>query len=223
MYLADFPGDRDMAEMYISPPREYLFTPTDSGLTIVNLVLSKDIVDDFRQNVRENFYRSFDQEGELGVRLRAARSEGRIRGVLDQPNFYRRSHGPGWALVGDATYCKDPIRAQGITDAFLDAEGLAAVLDNGLSGASDMTAGLRDYEQARQERTAFPYDICLRAARFALPPPEETYAFLKVIENNPAAIAEFRGLICGSVRRDSFYNPQHMSELIGAGAFGTSL
>ena len=28
------------------------------------------------------------------------------------PNFFRRSHGPGWALVGDAGYNKDPITAQ---------------------------------------------------------------------------------------------------------------
>ena len=34
-------------------------------------------------------------------------------------------HGPGWALVGDAGYFKDPITAHGITDALRDAEILA--------------------------------------------------------------------------------------------------
>ena len=36
-----------------------------------------------------------------------------------------QAYGPGWALVGDAGYHKDPITAQGIRDAFRDAELLA--------------------------------------------------------------------------------------------------
>ena len=42
----------------------------------------------------------------------------------------RQAHGPGWALVGDAGYFKDPLTAHGITDALRDAELLVrAVLD----------------------------------------------------------------------------------------------
>ena len=41
---------------------------------------------------------------------------------------------PGWALVGDAGYHKDPNTAQGITDAFRDAELLAEAIDAGLAG-----------------------------------------------------------------------------------------
>jgi 2-polyprenyl-6-methoxyphenol hydroxylase-like FAD-dependent oxidoreductase len=36
-------------------------------------------------------------------------------------NFLRTAHGPGWALLGDAHYKKDPCTAQGITDAFTPA------------------------------------------------------------------------------------------------------
>lgn len=39
--------------------------------------------------------------------------------------FIRQACGPGWALVGDAGYFKDPITAHGITDAMRDAELLA--------------------------------------------------------------------------------------------------
>ena len=39
--------------------------------------------------------------------------------------FLRRAYGPGWALVGDAGYFKDPLTAHGITDALRDAELLA--------------------------------------------------------------------------------------------------
>jgi 2-polyprenyl-6-methoxyphenol hydroxylase-like FAD-dependent oxidoreductase len=37
-------------------------------------------------------------------------------------NFFRTAHGPGWVLLGDAHYKKDFCTAQGITDAFCDAE-----------------------------------------------------------------------------------------------------
>jgi 2-polyprenyl-6-methoxyphenol hydroxylase-like FAD-dependent oxidoreductase len=38
---------------------------------------------------------------------------------------FRKPYGPGWTLVGDAGYFKDPAAARAITDAFRDAELLA--------------------------------------------------------------------------------------------------
>ena len=37
-------------------------------------------------------------------------------------NFFRTAQCPGWVLLGDAHYKKDPCTAQGITDAFCDKE-----------------------------------------------------------------------------------------------------
>lgn len=42
-----------------------------------------------------------------------------------EPGYFRQSAGPGWALVGDAGYFRDPLTAHGITDALRDAEILA--------------------------------------------------------------------------------------------------
>ena len=53
----------------------------------------------------------------------------RLHGFPGQVGFFRRSHGPGWALVGDAGYFKDPLTAHGITDALRDAEFLATAID----------------------------------------------------------------------------------------------
>ena len=47
----------------------------------------------------------------------------------------RQSHGPGWALVGDAGYFKDPITAHGISDALRDAEFLARAVERGSDAA----------------------------------------------------------------------------------------
>jgi flavin-dependent dehydrogenase len=55
----------------------------------------------------------------------------RLRSFSGQPGYLRQAHGPGWALVGDAGYFKDPISAHGITDALRDAELLARAVDGG--------------------------------------------------------------------------------------------
>jgi menaquinone-9 beta-reductase len=55
--------------------------------------------------------------------------------------YLRQAHGPGWALVGDAGYFKDPITAHGITDALRDAELLARAI---LSGRPEVYPQTRD-------------------------------------------------------------------------------
>jgi len=57
----------------------------------------------------------------------------------------RQACGPGWALVGDAGYFKDPLTAHGITDALRDAELLAA------AAASGSAAGFAGYAAMRDE------------------------------------------------------------------------
>ena len=65
------------------------------------------------------------------------------------PGYLRRAAGPGWALVGDAGYFKDPLTAHGISDALRDAEFLSrAVVDGGPDA-------LRDYERTR-DRLSLP-------------------------------------------------------------------
>ena len=66
-----------------------------------------------------------------------------LSGFPGQPGFFRRAHGPGWALVGDAGYFKDPLTAHGITDALRDAELLATAIDEGSDDA------LADYQEQR--------------------------------------------------------------------------
>jgi flavin-dependent dehydrogenase len=58
-----------------------------------------------------------------------------LHGFGGHAGFFRQAHGPGWALVGDAGYFKDPLTAHGITDALRDAELLAAAIDDGSADA----------------------------------------------------------------------------------------
>lgn len=58
--------------------------------------------------------------------------------------FLRQAAGPGWALVGDAGYFKDPITAHGITDALRDASLLAEAAVAGSAAAFARYVARRD-------------------------------------------------------------------------------
>jgi 2-polyprenyl-6-methoxyphenol hydroxylase-like FAD-dependent oxidoreductase len=67
----------------------------------------------------------------------------------------RQAWGPGWALVGDAGYWKDPIGAHGLTDALRDAELLARAVIASTSGTTGETEALGEY-QAERDRLSLP-------------------------------------------------------------------
>lgn len=72
--------------------------------------------------------------------------------------FLREAAGPGWALVGDAGYFKDPLTAHGITDAFRDAEMLSKVV---LSGQS-----LESFEETRNACSMELFELTDQIASF---------------------------------------------------------
>jgi 2-polyprenyl-6-methoxyphenol hydroxylase-like FAD-dependent oxidoreductase len=66
-----------------------------------------------------------------------------LRAFPGRTGFLRRATGPGWVLVGDAGYFRDPITAHGITDALREAAIIARlIVDEGDSG-------LREYQVRR--------------------------------------------------------------------------
>lgn len=94
---------------------------------------------------------------DLAFAVAAANPVGRLRSFPGAPGYFRRSYGPGWALVGDAGYFKDPYGAHGITDAFRDAEQLTdAVLTGDLAG----------YEAERDEASMPMFTLLDRIASY---------------------------------------------------------
>jgi 2-polyprenyl-6-methoxyphenol hydroxylase-like FAD-dependent oxidoreductase len=85
----------------------------------------------------------------LARRVRDARITSPVRSASGLPNHVRQAAGPGWALVGDAGYHRDPITGHGITDAFRDAELLADALHETLEGAADEREALTAYQASR--------------------------------------------------------------------------
>ena len=99
----------------------------------------------------------------LAARTRASRVVAPVRGAVRLPNHIRQATGPGWALVGDAGYHRDPITGHGITDAFRDAELLAHSIDDHLRG--DATAMSR-YETARNAALRDTFDLTCAMNRY---------------------------------------------------------
>lgn len=90
----------------------------------------------------------------------AARAEP-VRGFGGHAGYLKTGIGPGWALVGDAAYFKDPLTAHGITDALRDAELLARAILQGT------TAALADYETMRHDLSRTLFDVTDEIASFA--------------------------------------------------------
>jgi flavin-dependent dehydrogenase len=94
----------------------------------------------------------------LAARLAEARLVGSLHGFPGHPGYLRRPWGPGWALVGDAAYFKDPITAHGISDALRDAELLATAVATGTEAA------LAEYERVRDGLSMRLFEVTDRIA-----------------------------------------------------------
>ena len=132
-------------------PRVGLGTiPTNGGDTCVFVSVRPEVFQAGRRLGLESFL--LDQVEKADPELRAflvpeARS-GDLRAFAGAEGFLRRPWCRGWALVGDAGYFRDPLTAHGITDAFRDAELLAAAL---VEGSDDALAGYQEERDAAAE------------------------------------------------------------------------
>jgi flavin-dependent dehydrogenase len=101
----------------------------------------------------------------LASRLTGATAPQAVRRFNGPPGFLRRCWGPGWALVGDAGYWKDPISVHGITDALRDAELLARAIAATDGGGQDRTDALVEYQATRDRLSVDLFDTVDTIAR----------------------------------------------------------
>jgi flavin-dependent dehydrogenase len=107
---------------------------------------------------------------DLAESLRAATPVSRLHGWGGRPGFVRRSWGPGWALVGDAGYFKDPITTHGMTDALRDAELLADAALSALGGSVEEDLALGAYQRVRDHLSRRLFTVTDRVASYAWRP-----------------------------------------------------
>jgi len=158
--------------------------------------------------------RTLELVPEFAARVRTARRVERFAGTAS-PNFFRQPYGPGWALVGDAGYTKDPITAQGIPDAFHDAELCAAALDDVFTVGRPFTDAMAEYQQMRDTRVGPIYEFTTQMATLE-PAPPELQALLGAVHGNQTAMDQFVSLSAGTVSPVDFFAPDNIGQIMGA-------
>ena len=168
----------------------------------------------FRADIEGSFLTTIDLVPALAERVRQGQRAEQFSGSGEMANAYRKPAGPGWALVGDAGYLKDPITAFGISDAFRDAELLAAALDDGFSGRQPREEALDHYEQQRNAASKPFYEFTLDTAQMK-PLVVEQIELLRALTHQPVAASQFFGVLTGIVQPTEFFRPQNLFQILG--------
>jgi 2-polyprenyl-6-methoxyphenol hydroxylase-like FAD-dependent oxidoreductase len=168
-------------EIYAREQRVIFAFPTNDDLTCMVMQWPLQAFQTVRADLEGNFLKTMARVPGLAERVQAGRREERFMGSGDLPNFYRKPYGPGWALVGDAGYHKDPYLAQGISDAFRDAELLSEAIDAGFSGRRELAVALCEYEHLRNEESLPIYELNYQCASLD-PPSREMQQLLSSLQ-----------------------------------------
>ncbi|HEX8634177.1 MAG TPA: NAD(P)/FAD-dependent oxidoreductase [Pyrinomonadaceae bacterium] len=203
------------AEVYLRPRRVVGAWPTNDGLTVVYVAAPRSEFGKFRADVEAYYRDTISQLPGLGERVRDGRRVERFSGTADLPNFFRKPYGAGWALVGDAGYHRDPITAQGITDAFRDAELLAGAIDDGLGGRQPMEAALAGYERRRNRAVRAMYWFTCYFAAHLVPP--GGLRLLQSLRGSQPETNRLFATLAGSVPVADFFSPIHLLRLAMSG------
>ena len=198
-------------ETYIRPDRAFAAWPTNDDLT---LVVGGWPYAEFEANKRDiegNYLKMMELVPSFADRLRSATREARIVGTA-VPNFFREPYGPGWALVGDAGYNKDFITAQGIHDAFRDAELCAEALDETFSEARTFEAAMAHYQSTRDQQVLPMYEFTTQLATLE-PPPPDLQQLLGAVHGNQQAMDAFARVSAGVTSPAEFFSEENVGRI----------
>jgi flavin-dependent dehydrogenase len=158
-YYAYWSASPHIPAIHPRPRRAIISFPTNDGLTVTYVALPRDQFAEARVDLDQCMTNALSSVADFQEPFHRATRVGPIMGMRDLPNFFRKAYGDGWALVGDAAYHKDPIIAQGISDAFRSAEWLAKAVHAGFSGARPLREALAEYQRFRDEQFTPMYDL----------------------------------------------------------------
>jgi flavin-dependent dehydrogenase len=186
--------------------------PTNDGQVCI-VFAWRDSAEEQAGTPQEIYQRCLRQLPRTAEFVRSAQLVEPVTGKRDLPGFFRRSHGDGWALAGDAGYHKHPLSAQGITDAFRDADLLSEAIDAGFSGRRDLNDALEDYESQRNKAVMPMFESTCQRALFD-PFPAEMTALFRALQRDQRAADQFFGTDAGTVSLPEFFAPHNLESII---------
>jgi 2-polyprenyl-6-methoxyphenol hydroxylase-like FAD-dependent oxidoreductase len=166
-----------------------------------------------RKDIEASFFATIALAPEFAERVHAATRESRFVGSAELPGYLRKPFGPGWALIGDAGYHKNPITAMGINDAFRDADLLTDALDDAFSGQRTYDEAMAAYQHAR-DRAALPvYEFTDDFAQLR-PPPPELAQLLGAMQGNQEAMDGFVSVQAATLPAPEFFEPENVGRIM---------
>lgn len=201
-------------ETYVRPSRGMAAWPTNDDLTVVIAGWPYAEFEANKKDIEGNLAKTYDLAPSFAERLQAGTRETRFVGAAVS-NFFRKPFGPGWALVGDAGYNKDFITAQGIDDAFRDAELCATALDETFTGAGSFDAAMADYQTRRDAQVLAMYEFTTELATLE-PPPPELQQLLAAMPGNQEAMDGFARVNAGVTSPAEFFSPANVEKIMSA-------
>ncbi len=204
----------DGAEIFIRPGRGWVAVGTHDGLTLVGVGWPIAEFETNRKDIEGTYLRTLDLVPSFAERVRDAKREARFLGMT-VPNFFRKPYGPGWALVGDAGYTKDPVTAYGIMDAFLCAERLTQALGEWLPGTQPFAEAMAGYQRDRDEHALPGYHLTCEFATLE-PPPPDTQRLLHAVSGNADTMDEFVSMMTGTLPVPEFFDPANVERIVSA-------
>jgi flavin-dependent dehydrogenase len=209
--------DTDVTRLFIRDGLFAVTVPSNDDLTFVGFAWPHAEFARVRADIGKAFHEGAATLPWIADRLASARQVGRFIGTGDVDGFFRTACGPGWALLGDAGYHKDPITAQGMTDALLHAELLAAAIVRGLSEGNTLDDALSDYGRRRDAKARPMYAMTSDLARLA-PPSADMVALVSALQDKPADVRRFLGIMAGTVAIEDFFDPANLARITGQAA-----
>jgi 2-polyprenyl-6-methoxyphenol hydroxylase-like FAD-dependent oxidoreductase len=219
-YWSDLPSVGFETTIRVENRRGWAAIPTHDDLTVLPFGWPIDEFHANRKDIEGNFLAAMDFAPEFAERVRAATRESRFVGSAELPGYFRKPFGPGWALLGDAGYHKNPITAMGINDAFRDAELVVGALDDAFSGRRSYEEGMTGYQQTR-DREAMPvYEFTDDFAQLRPPPPEMQQLF-GAMRGDQEAMDDFVSVQAATLAAPEFFAPENVGRIMArAGAGG---
>jgi flavin-dependent dehydrogenase len=206
----------DGFEIFIRPDRGWAAVNTNDGLTMLVVGWPYAESSAYKADVEANYLKTLELAPEFAGRVRGAKREERFYGG-SVPNFFRKPYGPGWVLVGDAGYNKDPITAQGISGAFSDAERCSTALDEVFMGVRSFEDALSEFHSTRDTHALPIYEFTTQLATLEAPPVEMQH-LLGAVYGNQDAMDSFVSITAGTVSPMEFFDPQNIGQIMGAAA-----
>jgi flavin-dependent dehydrogenase len=195
--------------------RGWAAAPTHEGLTVLGFGWPIEEFQSNRRDVERNFLAAIELDPAFAERVHAATRESKFVGTAELAGYFRKPFGPGWALVGDAGYHKNPVTAMGITDAFRDAQLVSCAIDQALSHRRAYDEAMSDYQQVRDREVAAIYESTDQFAQFA-PPPPDMQQLLQAISGHQEAMNDFISVQAGTLRAEEFFAPENVGRMLGA-------